>query len=216
MEFAIPSAAHIGAFAAAGFVLLLVPGPAVLYIVGRSVEQGRLAGVVSVLGITTGTLVHVTAAVVGLSALITSSVLAFSIVKYAGAAYLIYIGVRRLLSRGDSPADPVNLPRRSPVAPVQRRLHRQSAQSEDGAVLPGLPAAMVEAAKGGVPSQIAFLGLLFAGMGLFSDGTYALLAGTAGSWMRRRRGFLKAERYVTGGVFIGLGLTAAIAGNGRK
>lgn len=113
MEFAIPSAAHIGTFAAAAILLLLTPGPAVLYIVGRSVEQGRLAGVVSVLGITTGTLVHVIAAVVGLSALIASSVLAFSIVKYAGAAYLIYIGVRRLLNRADAPAEAVHLPRRS-------------------------------------------------------------------------------------------------------
>src|SRR5215468_2344247 len=105
MEIVLPSATHIGAFAAAGFLLLLTPGPAVLYIVGRSVEQGRLAGVVSVLGITTGTLVHVTAAVVGLSALITSSVLAFSIVKYAGAAYLVYIGIRRLMSRSDLPTE---------------------------------------------------------------------------------------------------------------
>ena len=216
MEFAIPSAAHIGAFAVAGFVLLLVPGPAVLYIVGRSVAQGRLAGVVSVLGITTGTLVHVTAAVVGLSALITSSVLAFSVVKYAGAAYLVYIGIRRLMSRGESPEEVVSPPPRS-----LRRLY------VDGFVvnvlnpktalffLAFLPQ-WIDAARGGVPSQIAFLGLLFAGMGLFSDGAYALLAGTAGGWMRRRRGFLKAERYVTGSVFIGLGLTAAFAGNGRK
>jgi len=216
MEFAIPSAAHISAFAAAGFVLLLVPGPAVLYIVGRSVEQGRLAGVVSVLGITTGTLVHVTAAVVGLSALITSSVLAFSIVKYAGAAYLIYIGVRRLLSRGDSPAGPVNLPRRSLWRLYSDGFIVNLLNPKTALFFLAFLPQWVEAAKGGVPSQIAFLGLLFAGMGLFSDGTYALLAGTAGSWMRRRRGFLKAERYVTGGVFIGLGLTAAIAGNGRK
>jgi threonine/homoserine/homoserine lactone efflux protein len=216
MEFVIPSAAHIGAFAVAGFVLLLVPGPAVLYIVGRSVAQGRLAGVVSVLGITTGTLVHVTAAVVGLSALITSSVLAFSVVKYAGAAYLVYIGIRRLMSRAESPAEV--------ASPPPRSLWRLYA---DGFVvnvlnpktalffLAFLPQ-WIDAAKGGVPSQIAFLGLLFAVMGLFSDGAYALLAGTAGGWMRRRRGFLKAERYVTGSVFIGLGLTAAFAGDGRK
>jgi len=74
----------------------------------------------------------------------------------------------------------------------------------------------VETTKGGVPSQIAFLGLLFACMGMCSDGVYALLAGTAGGWMKRQRGFLKAERYVTGGVFVGLGLTAAFAGDGRK
>ena len=216
MEFAIPSAGHVGAFAAAGFLLLLVPGPAVLYIVGRSVEQGRVAGVISVLGITTGTLVHVTAAVVGLSALITSSVLAFSVVKYAGAAYLIYIGVRRLLSRSDPPAEAVNLPRRSLWRLYSDGFIVNLLNPKTALFFLAFLPQWVDAAKGGVPSQIAFLGLLFAGMGLFSDSTYALLAGTAGSWMRRRRGFLKAERYVTGGVFIGLGLTAAIAGNGRK
>ncbi len=216
MELAIPSAAHIGAFAAAGFVLLLVPGPAVLYIVGRSVEQGRLAGVVSVLGITAGTLVHVAAAVVGLSALITSSVLAFSIVKYAGAAYLIYIGVRRLLSRGDPPVEILDLPRRSLWRLYSDGFIVNLLNPKTALFFLAFLPQWIDAAKGGVPSQIAFLGLLFAGMGLMSDGTYALLAGTAGGWMRRRRGFLKAERYVTGGVFIGLGVTAAIAGDGRK
>lgn len=216
MEFAIPSAAHISAFAAAGFVLLLVPGPAVLYIVGRSVEQGRLAGVVSVLGITTGTLVHVAAAVVGLSALITSSVLAFSIVKFAGAAYLIYIGVRRLLSRSDPPVEVLSLPRRSLWRLYSDGFIVNLLNPKTALFFLAFLPQWIDAAKGGVPSQIAFLGLLFAGMGLLSDGTYALLAGTAGGWMRRRRGFLKAERFVTGGVFIGLGVTAAIAGDGRK
>jgi len=216
MELIIPSAAHIGAFAAAGFLLLLTPGPAVLYIVGRSVEQGRLAGVVSVLGITTGTLVHVTAAVVGLSALITSSVLAFSIVKYAGAAYLIYIGVRRLLSRSDAPAEALHFPRRSLWRLYSDGFIVNLLNPKTALFFLAFLPQWVDAAKGGVPSQIAFLGLLFACMGMFSDGTYALLAGTAGGWMKRQRGFLKAERYITSSVFVGLGLTAAFAGDGRK
>ncbi len=216
MELAIPSAAHISAFAAAGFLLLLTPGPAVLYIVGRSVEQGRLAGVVSVLGITTGTLVHVAAAVVGLSALITSSVLAFSIVKYAGAAYLIYIGVRRLVSRNDAPAEALQLSRRSLWRLYSDGFIVNVLNPKTALFFLAFLPQWVDAGKGGLPSQIAFLGLLFACMGLVSDSTYALLAGTAGSWMKRKRGFLKAERYVTGGVFVGLGLTAAFAGDGRK
>jgi threonine/homoserine/homoserine lactone efflux protein len=216
MELAIPSAAHIGAFAAAGFLLLLTPGPAVLYIVGRSVEQGRLAGVVSVLGITTGTLVHVAAAVIGLSALITSSVLAFSIVKYAGATYLIYIGVRRLLSRSDAPAEALQLPRRSLWRLYSDGFIVNVLNPKTALFFLAFLPQWVDAGKGGLPSQIAFLGLLFACMGLVSDSTYALLAGTAGGWMKQQRGFLKAERYVTGGVFVGLGLTAAFAGDGRK
>src|SRR5580693_10059246 len=104
MDIVIPNAASLGVFAVAALALLLTPGPAVLYIVTRSVEQGRVAGLVSVCGITTGTLVHVLAAALGLSALLASSALAFAVVKYAGAGYLIYIGVRRILSRTNTAA----------------------------------------------------------------------------------------------------------------
>src|SRR5271156_1786455 len=113
MGIVIPNATSIGVFCVAAILLLLTPGPAVLYIVARSVEQGRNAGLASVCGITTGTLVHVLAATLGLSALLASSALAFAVVKYAGAVYLIYIGVRRFLSRSDAPVAQIELPRRS-------------------------------------------------------------------------------------------------------
>lgn len=216
MTIVIPDAASIGVFALAALALLLTPGPAVLYIVARSVEQGRLAGLVSVCGITTGTLVHVLAAALGLSALLASSALAFSAVKYAGAAYLIYIGVRRILDRAAAPAAPGRLARRS-----LGRLYR------DGFVvnllnpktalffLAFLPQ-FIDPARGGAPFQVVFLGLLFALMGFASDGLYALAAGAAGRWVKRNSQYLRWERYLTGGVFIGLGVTAALAGNGRK
>jgi threonine/homoserine/homoserine lactone efflux protein len=95
----IPDPTTLGLFAIAALALLLVPGPAVLYIVARSIEQGRSAGLVSVLGVHLGSLVHVTAAAVGLSSLLVSSAVAFSVVKYAGAAYLIYLGVRAFIAR---------------------------------------------------------------------------------------------------------------------
>jgi threonine/homoserine/homoserine lactone efflux protein len=113
MDIVIPSATSIGVFAVAATLLLLTPGPAVLYIVARSVEQGRIAGLASAFGITTGTLVHVLASTLGLSALLASSTLAFEVVKYAGAAYFIYMGVRRILKRTDTPASKLNLPTRS-------------------------------------------------------------------------------------------------------
>ena len=216
MDIVIPNAASISVFAVAALLLLLTPGPAVLFIVARSVEQGRVAGLVSVCGITTGTLVHVAAAALGLSALLASSALAFALVKYAGAAYLIYIGLRRILSRADAAAAPSQLPRRSLT-----RLYR------DGIVvnllnpktalffLAFLPQ-FVDPARGAMAFQIAFLGLLFALMGLTSDGIYALAAGTAGRWVKRNSHYLRFERYITGSVFIGLGVTAAFAGNGRK
>src|SRR5215831_19343314 len=93
---------RLGLFVGAAIALLLTPGPAVLYIVTRSIEQGRAAGLVSVLGICTGTLVHVVAATLGLSALLLSSALAFASVKYLGAAYLVVMGVQTL-ARRDAP-----------------------------------------------------------------------------------------------------------------
>src|SRR5215203_5489492 len=95
-----------GVFVVASVVLLLTPGPAVLFIVARSVAQGRAAGLVSVLGIHLGTIVHVTAAAVGLSALLVSSALAFALVKYLGAAYLIWLGVRTLMAKDSDPEAP--------------------------------------------------------------------------------------------------------------
>jgi threonine/homoserine/homoserine lactone efflux protein len=216
VEIVLPGAASLGVFAVAAMLLLLTPGPAVLYIVTRSVEQGRVAGLASVCGITTGTLVHVLAAALGLSALLASSTFAFALVKYAGAAYLIYIGLQRIFSRGETPSAPVALPRRS-----LGRLYR------DGVVvnllnpktalffLAFLPQ-FVDPTRGMVALQIAFLGLLFALMGFVSDSCYALVAGTAGQWVKRNSHYLRLERYVTGTVFIGLGVTAAFAGNGRK
>src|SRR3954453_140390 len=98
-----PDSTSLWLFCLAALALLAIPGPAVLYIVVQSAERGRRAGLASVGGVHVGSLVHVAAATAGLSAVIVASALAFSIVKYAGAAYLIYLGVRKLLER--APAD---------------------------------------------------------------------------------------------------------------
>jgi threonine/homoserine/homoserine lactone efflux protein len=215
MELIIPGAANLLLFTGAALVLLLVPGPAVLYIVARSIEQGRLAGFVSDLGIHAATLVHVLAAALGLSALLASSALAFSVVKYAGAAYLIWLGLKKLFGRDEARAD----------SPLVRHPYRRL--FVDGFIVnllnpktalfffAFLPQ-FVEVSRGGVAMQIAFLGLMFAALGFVTDGCYALVASSAGSWLRQSRGYLKVERYVSGTLFIGLGLTAAFAGNNKK
>jgi threonine/homoserine/homoserine lactone efflux protein len=199
-----------GLFVVASVVLLLTPGPAVLYIVARSVEQGRAAGLISVLGIHLGTIVHITAAAVGLSALLVSSAFAFAIVKYLGAAYLIWIGLRTFMAKDPDPA--------APAVPVQklRRIFR------DGFVvnlfnpktaiffLAFLPQ-FVNPARGALHWQILVLGLTFMGLGIMSDGMFALAAGTAGDFLRRNRRFLRFQRWFAGTSFIGLGVTAALA-----
>ncbi len=111
MEIVTPGATSLGLFISAALVLLLVPGPAVLYIFARSIEQGQLAGFVSILGIHTATLVHVAAAALGLSAILASSALAFSLIKYAGAAYLIWLGLRKIFGRIEAPDVAVTLAR---------------------------------------------------------------------------------------------------------
>jgi len=198
-----------GLFIAASVVLLLTPGPAVLFIVARSVQQGRTAGLVSVLGIHLGTIVHILAAAVGLSALIVSSALAFSVVKYLGAAYLIWMGVRTLLARDPHPDMPA-----IPTEPLHRAFR-------DGFVvnlfnpktaiffLAFLPQ-FVDPARGALLSQILILGLTFMGLGILSDGMFALVAGAVGDFLRHNRRFLRLQRWFAGASFIGLGVTAAL------
>jgi threonine/homoserine/homoserine lactone efflux protein len=203
-------------FFVAATVLLVTPGPAVLYIVARSIDQGRTAGVVSVLGIAAGTFFHVAAATFGLSAILVSSALAFSIVKYLGAGYLIYLGVRKFFV-----ADPVE----DPAGHVEpRRLRRIFYEGVLVNVLNPKTALFffaflpqfVDVSKGAVAPQILLLGFLFVVMGLMSDGAYALLAGSIGDWLKRNFRLLKAQRYFAGSVFIALGVVTALHGSGKK
>jgi threonine/homoserine/homoserine lactone efflux protein len=193
-------------FAAASVVLAVVPGPAVIYIVTRSVRHGRAAGLVSTLGVEAGNLVHVAAAAVGLSALLASSATAFNLVRYAGAAYLVCLGVRALLGREAEDG------RERPVE-GRRRLFWEgavvSALNPKTALffLAFLPQ-FVDPAQGAVAFQAFVLGSCFVALATVSDSAYALLAGTAGA--RLREGRLLAR--LSGGVYLGLGAFAAFAG----
>ncbi len=200
-----PDSTSVALFCLAALALLAIPGPAVLYVVVQSAEQGRRVGLASVAGIHLGTLVHVAAAAIGLSALIVASAVAFSTVKYAGAAYLIYLGVRKLLER--SPVDQHE--------PARESLRRAFARGAVVNVLNPKTALFflaflpqfIDTDRGGVWSQALVLGLLFMVLGLVSDSLYALAAGTVGGLLRRKR---RALRYGSGLVFIGLGTAAAL------
>jgi threonine/homoserine/homoserine lactone efflux protein len=201
-----PDPTTLGLFALAAIALLLVPGPSVLYVVTQSAEQGRTAGLASVLGIHLGTLVHVAAAAFGLSALVLASAVAFNAVKLAGAAYLIYLGIRKLLDR--KPAPEV-APRRAPLRVLFFRGAIVNVLNPKTALffLAFVPQ-FVNTTSGGVWFQVVVLGLLFIGLGLISDSLYALAGGYIGDLLRRRR---TAVRYASGTIFIGLGAVAALA-----
>lgn len=203
---------NLPVFLLAALILLLTPGPAVLYIIARSMDQGRLAGLVSVLSIETGNSVHVLAATLGLSAILMSSALAFTVVKYLGAAYLIYLGIRRLLTRDQD----------HEIARVQpQSLRRIYSQGVLVAILNPKTALFflaflpqfVDPSAGSVTLQLLTLGGLFVLMAIMTDSMYALLASAAGGWLKRNRSFLSAERYVVGSVYIGLGVTTALTHN---
>jgi threonine/homoserine/homoserine lactone efflux protein len=186
----------------------------VLYVVARSIHEGRRAGIVSVLGIHVGTLLHIAAATLGLSALIVSSAVAFTALKIAGALYLVGLGLWTLFWRRAEPEIALG---------GERNLRRAFAQGVVVNVLNPKTALFflaflpqfVDADAAHPALQIAFLGLLFAALGLVTDSLWALAAGTAGGMLRSSRRFVRAQRYVTGTVYVGLGVATALTGDRR-
>ena len=200
-------------FAVASLALLAIPGPAVIYVVTRSLDQGRAAGIVSVLGVETSTFAYAVGAAVGVSALIASSAAAFSAVKYAGAAYLIYLGVRSLLER--EPPRPEAVPSaRSGL--YLKGVFVQLLNPKIAIFFVAFLPQFVHSSRGQIALQILVLGTLFTLLAVLSDGAYVVLAGAVGGWIRtgqRARGWLAK---LSGGVYIGLGLTAALSGGGHS
>jgi threonine/homoserine/homoserine lactone efflux protein len=199
-----PSVSAVELFALTSIALLLIPGPAVLYVVTQSAEQGRSAGLASVAGIHVGTFVHIVAAAVGLSAVILASAVAFSVVKFVGAAYLVYLGVRKLLERD---AKDETEPRRAPLRRVFARGAVVNVLNPKTALffLAFLPQ-FVDTDRGAVWSQVVTLGVVFVALGIVSDSVYALAGDAVGSLLRRRA---TAMRRISGTIYIGLGAVAA-------
>jgi threonine/homoserine/homoserine lactone efflux protein len=213
MQIVFPSLSSFGLFVSAALVLLFIPGPAVLYIVGRSIAHGRKAGLVSIFGIHVATLIHVLAAALGLSALLASSPLAFGVIKYAGAAYLIWLGLKKIFGRNelvdpDIEMSPRNLGRLFREGFIVNLLNPKTALF----FLAFLPQ-FVDVDRGQVAMQVTILGLIFTLLGAITDGAYALAAGTAGDWLKRNRNYLKYEPYISGVLLIGLGVMAAFSGS---
>jgi len=202
----VPDAHAVALFSLAALALLVAPGPSVLYIVTRSIEQGRTAGFASVLGVHTGTMVHVTAAAVGLSAILVRSATLYTVVKWAGAGYLIFLGVKRLATRAISPdevhVEPRPLRRLFVDGVVVNTLNPKTALF----FFAFLPQFVDETAN--VTVQVLFFGALFIVLGILSDGTYALIASTLGAWLKESRAYQAVDRWVAGTIFVGLGAAA--------
>ena len=205
-----PSAHTLALFAVASAGLVAIPGPAVLYIVTRGVVHGRRGGFVSVLGVETGNFVAVLAATVGLAALISSSATAFSVVKYAGAAYLVFLGIRTLREGAGAFAE------RSAPARSERRLYWEGFTV--GALNPKLALFLlaflpqfIDPAAGPVWLQTLILGSVFSIVASFGDTAFALAAARAGDGLRRRLARPGRISRVAGVTYIGLGVAAALA-----
>jgi threonine/homoserine/homoserine lactone efflux protein len=200
----VPSTHAFAVFIPAALVLLAIPGPAVLYIIATSVEGGRRHGLLSVAGVHIGSLLHVVAAVAGLSALIVSSAIAFSTVKYVGAAYLVCVGIRKWLER-DEPVEAAARPPRSGRRVFTQGIVVNVLNPKTALFFLAFLPQFVDRDRT-VWTQIAVLGLCWVALGVLSDGAYAVAGGTIGRFIRRRR---KAVRYASGGIFVGLGAVAA-------
>ena len=206
-----PSSTSLLGFVAAALVVLLIPGPAVLYIVGRSLSQGHRAGLVSVLGLSVGALVHVAAATAGLSAILLASATAFGLIKALGAGYLIYLGIRTLLARR-----PPTIARASSPRPLYRLF-------TDGVLVSVLNPKIavfflaflpqfVEPGRGPVPQQVLLLGLIYVALALVTDSGYAFLAGSLRHLLGGPVMQGPLPRYASGVLYIGLGVSTALTG----
>jgi len=209
----VPDLSTISTFAFASFVLLIIPGPAVIYILNRSVSDGREVGLAAVAGLELGNLVHALAASAGLSAVLATSATAFNAVKWLGAGYLVFVGVRTLMRpapalTGDLAG--VSVRRAFGQGVVVNVLNPKVALF----FLSFLPQ-FIDADQGSAWTQSLALGLVFVVIGCITDSTYSLLASSMRHVLLRGRALGIVQRWVAGTVFIGLGMMAATGPTGH-
>jgi len=203
----VPDLSSVVTFAVASLALLLIPGPAVIYVLNRSVADGREIGFAAVAGLELGNLVHVIAASAGLSAVLATSATAFNTVKWLGAGYLVFVGVRTLLVAprmvsGDMPTTTRSRAFRQGV--IVNTLNPKVALF----FLSYLPQ-FIDADNGAAWSQSLVLGSIFVAIGFVTDGTYAITASALRQVLLSGRTLPFVQRYVAGTVFVALGVMAA-------
>lgn len=204
-----PPAGNLLAYLAAVTVLMLIPGPAVVFVVTRSVDQGRRAGLASVAGICLGDLLHVVAVVVGLTGLFAASPVAFNTVKYLGAAYLVYLGIRRLLQPAAMPD--AELEKASIGQLLRQGVMVSILNPKDALFFLALLPQFVAPERGAIALQLFLLGLTFVVVAALIDGAYALGGTGLGRLLKTNAAARSAQRWVVGAIYIALGAFAATA-----
>jgi threonine/homoserine/homoserine lactone efflux protein len=204
---------HLLAFAITAFVIIVVPGPSVLFVFGRALGLGRLAGIATVAGNTAGEYLQVVAVAFGIGALVERSMVVFTALKLAGAVYLAYLGVQAIRHRRSLVA--------ALAAPVERKTTWRitldgffvgATNPKSAVFLAAILPQFITRAAGHVPMQIIVLGTIFSAIALISDSAWALAAGTARAWLARSPRRLELLGGTSGVVMIGLGATLALSG----
>jgi len=205
----VPNLSDIIAFAIASIALLVIPGPAVIYVLNRSVADGRNTALAGVAGLEIGNFMHVIAATLGLSAIIAASATAFSTVKWAGALYLVFIGIRTLLTK-PSPPDSRSTSATNRKAFTQGIVVNTLNPKVALFFLSYLPQ-FIDPDRGSPALQSFVLGSIFVVLGCCSDATYALTASALRDRLLTGRTLPFVQRYVAGSVFVALGVVASTA-----
>jgi threonine/homoserine/homoserine lactone efflux protein len=204
--------ARLPLFLAASLALTLTPGPAVLFIVARSIGAGRRAGLLSVAGVGIGNAAHAIATALGLAALLASSPLAFAAVRWLGAGYLLYLAARKLSGRDAGPAD---LPGAAPApgrAVLGQALLVAVLNPKTILFFLAFLPQFADPTRGALAGQLLLLGLVFVAIAVVTDSLYVLLAGGIGALLRRHPGFAAWERRISALVYAGLAAIAALGG----
>jgi threonine/homoserine/homoserine lactone efflux protein len=211
---AMPDLAQWSVFLTASIILLVIPGPSVLFVVARGIDRGFRAAVFSSVGLAVGDMFQLLCAAVGLSTLLASSIALFTTVKYAGAAYLIFLGLQRILEKDTAAIE--DSPASSPAERSRRTLIVQgfsvnALNPKTALFFLALLPQFVNPGRGPAWLQILVLGAAFVVLGLMTNTIYGRMGEKLGSLARRSVRFRKATRYVGGGTLVALGATAALA-----
>ncbi|MEM8858725.1 MAG: LysE family translocator [Chloroflexota bacterium] len=199
----------ISLFVLVAIGLTFTPGPNTLYIIARTFHQGRKEGVISSLGVQVGTLVHVAIAALGLSVAIVSSPVAFNVIKYSGAAYLIYLGLRTLFSKASFEAD-MELSTQKLFESFRQGVIVNLLNPKTALFFFAFLPQFIDPLLGRIALQTISLGLILVLFGTMSDLTYVFAANYVDSWLNKHEGFLQKQNIVIGTVYLGLGILTAI------